>query len=626
MNANAKSTSVNEDAQGLLSALRNAGLGILYKVAFSLAAITLALSVVFQIIGTMPVPWYFAGMGLIFLLIPFLAWTGAHKSSKLLLLADVNAFILLLSVLFTQAIFVEAFYIPAIGLSILFFSKQHSNLRIVGIFLSAVAFLVHDYISFSQISLSSGTVEIVKWSIILVVFVTTWLIFNSFLSSKEEAEEESKILREEKRHLSRKLSEKRKVNRKLADKNSELADKNAQLSDKTEKLADKKKEVEQSIQQLEEAKKQAEKGGKEKYEFFSNMSQEVRMPLNAIIGMTNRLSQDEPREDQLEQLEILDFSSKTLLALMNDLLVFSKIESGRIEFDEIPFDLQKLLDSVVDSFAFTTENKDIDLSLEVDDDLPETIVGDPNRLTQILNNLVINAVKFTNEGEVGVSVESLDSGDDEITLGLRVLYSANGITKDEQQKIFKTFNDEDEDSVRTFGGLMTTKKMIELQGGKAQIESVDEGDVFIVEMPFSLFSEEDAEAAMQYGNVESLQEATILVAEDNAINQNVIQRFLEEWGVNVIVAADGKQALKEFNDNNVNLILMDLQMPKMDGYEAAKKIRALNHKGKSGVPIIALTAAKFEEVKEEVFGSGMNDFLSKSFDPNELQEKIEQHI
>lgn len=625
--------SAKQNKHGLLASLHEAGLSALYRVSFSLAAISILLSVGFQLLHEMPLPYYFGGIGLVFLLLPFIAWKEFSKTSKFFLLINVNALILLLSVVFSKAIFVEAFYIPAIGLAILFFNHKHIGLQLAGIFMSAVAFLIHDYISLAEITITAQQAQFIKWAIVLVVFVASWLIFRTFMISKEEAQDDRKVLRERDRLKSKKLKEEKALNSKLADKNSALADKNstleeekAELKAQASELSSKTEKFEENVHQLEEEKQQAEEGGREKYKFFSNMSQEVRMPLNAIIGMTNRLSKDDPREDQLEQLKVLDFSSKTLLALMNDLLVFSKIESGRIEFEETPFNLSELLDSVVESFQFTVDNKDIDLSLDVDDELPDVLVGDSSRLSQVLTNLLINAVRFTNDGRVGIEVKQSDESDDEVRLQFNVIYTGNGITEDEHQEIFDSFNSEQEDGTQSFGGLMTTKRMIVLQDGESSLRNTDEGYVFDVKMPFGLAQNEGGASDMQSADVNSLDEATILVAEDNAINQNVIQRFLEKWGVDVIVAGDGQRALTAFQHNDVNLILMDLQMPNMDGYDAAKGIRALNKKGKSGVPIIALTAAKFEDVKEEVFGSGMNDFLSKSFDPNELKEKLEQHI
>jgi CheY-like chemotaxis protein/two-component sensor histidine kinase len=354
--------------------------------------------------------------------------------------------------------------------------------------------------------------------------------------------------------------------------------------------------------------------------------------MNAIIGMTNLLVKDDPREDQLEQLEILDFSAKTLLALINDVLDFSKIESGKIELEKISFDLHNLLNSVLESFRFTAEKKEISLKLKTGDELPRKVVGDPNRLTQILNNLVSNAVKFTDEGKVVVSVEKKEESQDQITLLFAVEDTGIGIASQKQEDIFESFTQERSDTSRMFGGtglgLSISKKLVALQNGNMHLESEKgKGSTFYIELSFGIDEKSDDQkrSFSEQGKAVSLEGATVLLAEDNAINQKVMLRFLDKWKINPIVVEDGEEVLSALKNNKVHLVLMDLQMPKMDGYEATRKIRQLDDK-KSEVPVVALTAAALTEVRDKVFDAGMDDYLTKPFNPTEMQKKLEYYI
>ncbi|NGP88694.1 ATP-binding protein [Fodinibius halophilus] len=587
--------------QDRISRMRKTGIIVLHNVSFSLAAISLLFLIAFWVNNSISLSWFFMSMTVAFVLIPFLARKGYEKMSKLLLLAYVDIGILILSAVFGKELFIQTFYIPASGLAILLFERKHTSLRNIGIGLAVGSYFVLDYVIFDQIALSAGEGAFLKWCILGAAFVTTWMTFNKFSDTKELAEEQTEELLEETRAL-----------------NKELIQKKEQLEDK--------------VDELEEAKAKVEEGSKAKSEFLTTMSHEIRTPMNAIIGMTNLLVKDNPREDQLEQLEILDFSAKTLLSLINDVLDFSKIESGKIEFEEVPFKLEDVLSSVLESFRFTASKKDVRLYMDMKDTLPDVLIGDPNRLTQILNNLVSNAVKFTEEGSVGVIVQLMED-EDPYKIKFSVCDTGIGISKEKKDEIFKSFTQERTENSRVFGGtglgLTISKKLVELQGGEIYLESEKgKGSTFFVEIPFEAKQDENAQTTSfnQFSLPDSLNGCTVMVVEDNAINQKVMMRFLDKWNIEAVVVEHGKEALEVLEERYVNLILMDLQMPVMDGYEATRKIRKMSDKKKSNIPIVALTAAALKEVKEKVFASGMNDYLTKPFNPPELQKKLEYYI
>ena len=599
-----KLASAKDLVQNRIEQIHKTGIVVLHNVSFSLAAVGILFLIAFRLNDSISLSWFFGSISVAFVLIPMLARKGFENTSKFLLLAYINVSILILSSVFGKEMFIQAFYLPACGLAILLFAKEHQKLRNIGIGMAVACYVILDYVIFDRIYLTADEGLIVKWSILGAAFITTWLTFNKFSESKELAEEETQ---------------------KLLKKTQSLND----------QLLDKKEELEENVQELEKAKAKVEEGSKAKSEFLSTMSHEIRTPMNAIIGMTNLLVKDNPREDQLEQLEILDFSAKTLLSLINDILDFSKIESGRIEFEGLSFNLEHLLNGVLESFRFTAEKKDVSLYLDLEEKIPQTIVGDPNRLTQILNNLVSNAVKFTEEGSVGVVVSLEEQMEEDLTIQFSVVDTGIGISEEKQEEIFDSFTQEKSETSRVFGGtglgLTISKKLVELQGGTITLESEKgQGSTFAITMPFK--KEESAEKENVRQNVDpnmldSLSGAKVLLVEDNAINQKVMIRFLEKWDIEVIVAANGAEAVRKMEESStINMVLMDLQMPEMDGYEATRNIRQLESNYKANVPIIALTAAALKEVKEKVFASGMNDFLTKPFNPPELHKKLEYYI
>jgi signal transduction histidine kinase/CheY-like chemotaxis protein len=515
----------------------------------------------------------------------------------MLLIAYADVGIIILSSVFGGDAMIQAFFIPVMGLSILLFENSQIYLRNIGIALSVISYIILDYIIFERINISESGFSLVRWSVLTGSFVTTWLIFNTFSQFKEEAESQTL---------------------KLLEKEKEL---NQELNIKQERL-------ENYIQQLEVATEELAKSTKAKSEFLATMSHEIRTPMNAILGMTHLLKQDSPRKDQIEPINILDFSGKTLLSLIDDVLDFSKIEAGKIEFEEIEFELNKLVNVILESFKVTAKNKGIEIYSDIDADIPNNLIGDPARLTQILNNLVSNAIKFTEEGEVKIGVNILHDYGDEIRLQFAITDTGIGIEEERAETIFESFTQASQDTKRLFGGtglgLTISKQLAELQGGAIAVESEEGvGSTFFVELTFGKGDEiEEVEKDVSEEGTKSLIGLKVLLAEDNVVNQKVMQRFLERWNVEMKVVEDGVEALEALKEHNYDVILMDLQMPNMDGYEAAEHIRKLDDPYKRNIPIIALTAAALKEVREKVYAAGMTDFVTKPFNPADLEHKL----
>jgi len=581
---------------------KKAGMTVLNSVSFFLAGVSVLFLVAFQINESVSLTWFFLSEALAFLLIPLLARQGFEKAAKILLIAYADIGIIILSSVFGGDAMIQAFFIPAMGLSILLFDNTQVHLRNMGILLSILSYFILDYIIFERISISESSFSLVRWSVLTGSFVTTWLIFNTFSQFKEDAEYQTLELLQKEQEL------------------------NQELSLKQEKL-------ENYIGQLEVATEELAKSTKAKSEFLATMSHEIRTPMNAILGMTHLLKQDSPRKDQIEPINILDFSGKTLLSLIDDVLDFSKIEAGKIEFESIEFELNKLVNVIIESFRITAKNKSIELKTDIGEGIPNLLVGDPARLTQILNNLYSNALKFTEEGEVLLSVNIVDDFDDSVRLQFAISDTGIGIEKDRVDTIFDSFTQASQNTKRLFGGtglgLTISKQLTELQGGSISVESEeDEGSTFYIELTFEKgSSEEEAKAITEnFDSAKSLSGLKVLLAEDNLVNQKVMLRFLERWNVEMKVVDNGLEAVEAIKENNYDVVLMDLQMPKMDGYEASENIRKLDDPYKRKTPIIALTAAALKEVREKVYASGMNDFVTKPFNPADLEQKLFKFI
>nr|WP_294790938.1 PAS domain S-box protein [uncultured Mucilaginibacter sp.] len=384
-------------------------------------------------------------------------------------------------------------------------------------------------------------------------------------------------------------------------------------------------EQQRATQELILAKEIAERSSKFKSEFLSTMSHEIRTPMNAVIGTTNLLLSDSPNPEQLEYLNILKFSGENLLAIINDILDYNKIEAGKLELNQLIFDLRRLAQKTTQTFSTRAAEKNLDVDLLIDDEIPEYLLGDQVRLSQILNNLISNAIKFTHKGKITLQLQLLDANDAEITVKFMVTDTGIGISPENQSLIFDPFVQDpvvnQPANTGTGLGLAITKRLVNLH--KSDISVISEpgkGSQFMFVITFALpsnFIPEEAEK-IETKIVHSMAGMNVLVVDDNKMNLLIASKFLKRWQVNVHEAINGEEAVKNVAKNRYDLIIMDLQMPLMNGFEATEKIREFN----TEVPIIALTADAMPETYDKAIACGMNDYLTKPFVPDTFFNKV----
>ncbi len=399
--------------------------------------------------------------------------------------------------------------------------------------------------------------------------------------------------------------------------------------------------LEDAQRELKDAKIAAESASRTKSEFLANMSHEIRTPMNGIVGMAELLCNTEPTNDQKEYLDILKTSTDNLLSIINDILDISKIEAGKLEFEHIDFDLRRTITDTFKILSYNADKKGLELLNNISADIPDIMLGDPVRLRQILINLVSNAIKFTEKGEVAVSVDIESRTEDEITLHFFVSDTGIGIPEDKKKHIFDTFTQADSSSTRKYGGtglgLPISSRLVEMMKGKIWVESeVGKGSAFHFTARLGIASElekqelpeEDVNSEYESSdnqiNYEDRKKIHILLAEDNDISQKWQLLTLERQGYTVEIANNGEEVLEGLKKQHFDIVLMDVQMPKMDGIEAARAIRSsTDNTFNPEIPIIAVTAHALEEEKERCLKAGMNSCVTKPFNSEELFKEIE---
>ena len=385
--------------------------------------------------------------------------------------------------------------------------------------------------------------------------------------------------------------------------------------------------------ELERAKVAAEESKIAKELFLASMSHEIRTPLNAIIGFQQLLKETSLSGEQKEYVESIDFAGRNLLVIVNDILDLSKIEAGKFEFDEIEFNIAETINSVIELVEYRAKEKNLKLFFTHDNSIPERLYGDSIRLGQVLLNLIGNAVKFTEHGEVRIHTKQLGSTIDSISCKFIVEDTGIGIPQDKLAFIFERFTQENTDTSRKYGGtglgLTISKHLVEMQGGTIEVESEKgKGSVFSFELKFKKEASNktlaDARKQNVGGTILKDRKLSILLAEDVPLNQRLVVKIMERWGHDLDIAENGKVAVDKVKINTYDLVLMDIQMPIMDGYHAAAMIRSLPDEVKQKVPIVALTAHASHAEAEKCINLGMNAYLAKPFNQAHLQQIINQ--
>lgn len=391
------------------------------------------------------------------------------------------------------------------------------------------------------------------------------------------------------------------------------------------KLDDLLKQMADANLNLKIEKNRAEEATRTKSMFLANMTHEIRTPLNGVIGLSKFLQKTSLNEEQVELLDIITNSGENLLQIINDILDFSKIESGQIHFENINFELRGLINNVFQLMRFKAEEQGIELKFHISERIPEILNGDPLRISQILMNLVNNAIKFTHHGQVALDVEMLDNEGQSIRVLFKVTDTGIGISEEGKQLLFKEYSQSELSISRKYGGtglgLAISKNLVSLMHGEIGVESeLGKGSEFWVRLPLKesvLLSETEKDW------VEIVpQSLKILLAEDNVVNQKVTSLTLRHHGYACDIASNGNEAFNKHKNNPYDLIFMDMQMPEVDGLEATRMIREFEQTRPSIRPayIVALTANYFAEEKHLCYTAGMDNFLSKPFSEVELRQ------
>ncbi|PCI80240.1 MAG: hypothetical protein COB20_03390 [SAR86 cluster bacterium] len=381
------------------------------------------------------------------------------------------------------------------------------------------------------------------------------------------------------------------------------------------------KQLEKEVHDRTLAENEARQSEQAKSSFLAAMSHELRTPLNGVIGASQLLKDGDLPSKKKELVDVVLQSSETLLELINNVMDLSRLDSSTIELEKVPVDLRDLLNSTLAPLAFQAKEKGVKFSILIEDDVPRYVAGDPTRLRQVLLNLVGNAVKFTNSGEIDVVLDtSMDR------LRLKISDTGIGITKQAQASLFEPYVQADKTTMRKYGGsglgLTIVKKLVSAMGGKITANSVPgRGSTFMVFLPIERAKAPEVKETSR-SNIK-LPRLNIVVADDNAVNRMVLSRLLEADGHRVVSVSNGKEVIEYLPDHEVDAVMMDLQMPVMDGVTAVRKIRAMRGK-RSTIPVIAVTANVVHENRKDLLASGMSGFLSKPFRQEELLEELQK--
>src|SRR5579872_3742506 len=379
-------------------------------------------------------------------------------------------------------------------------------------------------------------------------------------------------------------------------------------------------------------KRLTDEAAKAKESFLAHMSHEIRTPMNGILGIASLLNKTKLDEQQRNYLQLIQDSANNLLVIVNDILDLEKIVAGKLQLEQIPFKIVDKIATTIQSFIYRAEEKELGLVFQ--NSIPADLVveGDPYRLSQVLNNVLSNALKFTDEGHINITTGIIARDEDDILIEIVIQDTGIGISKERLKTIFEPFEQADATISRKYGGtglgLAISKNMIEMQHGELLVQSEEgKGSAFMIRIPYHLSIEamQESEVSVEI-DYKSLGHRKVLVAEDVELNQYLARHILESWDFEAVIVGNGREALEAMEQSSFDCILMDVQMPEMDGIEATQRVRKLPDPVKANIPIIALTANALKGDSEKYLAAGMTDYLAKPFDEARLFRVISRNL